>query len=680
MALVLADRVQETTATTGTGTITLAGAVSGYQSFAAIGNGNTTYYTITSGTDWEVGIGTYSTTGPTLARTTILSSSASGAAITLAGTSTVFATYPAEKSVNQDASGNVGINTTPGVRFAVSGSQYLTGAPETQGLGGADRTSLYINPGNVANPAGSVYGVANNISVSSSTSGLYATGYGGLFKVTGSGSVPLAGLTLAGFRATVVRSGSGDVAGDGSIYGAFIDIDASANSTTGVTNNTNGLYLTGSIGSGTVNNWYEAYLAGTSGAGTINAKWGIYQANAAHTNFFAGKVGINTSSPGTSTLAVAGIISSSATISGSGATGAFSYGTLGYSDTNNILIGQTSVNSYSQMVMQNTNAGATASANYNVSNNATTATTNYGEFGINSSGFTGSGAFNAASAVYLTSTTGDLAIGTTTSNAIHFVVNGGATDAATISSAGLLTANSFASSSAAITGGSVNSTTIGATTASTGAFTTLGASGAVTLSPASANVVLSPTGTGVVTVNPATAGTINNCSVGVTTPAAGAFTTLNWTGVKYTAAGSAQGAAITDYFASTISLDAASVYNIECVVVFSKATAGTVIWTWTCSSAPTFISSMVSEIPITGFATGGSVTAATIISGTASSSASTTAVHTVSGSLTTAVNHIFRFQVMVMTNAATTIQLRSTQSAGTLTPQAGSFMRASKVL
>lgn len=112
MALVLADRVQETTATTGTGTITLDGAVSGFQSFAAIGNGNTTYYTITSGSAWEVGIGTYTSSGTTLARTTILSSSAAGAAITLAGTSTVFATYPAEKSVNLDANGSLAIGGT----------------------------------------------------------------------------------------------------------------------------------------------------------------------------------------------------------------------------------------------------------------------------------------------------------------------------------------------------------------------------------------------------------------------------------------------------------------------------------------------------------------------------------------------------------------------------------------
>ena len=100
MALIVADRVQETTTTTGTGTYTLAGAKDGYQSFAAVGDGNTCYYAITSGTDWEVGIGTYTSSGTTLSRDTILESSNSGSAITLSGTSNVFVTYPAEKSVD----------------------------------------------------------------------------------------------------------------------------------------------------------------------------------------------------------------------------------------------------------------------------------------------------------------------------------------------------------------------------------------------------------------------------------------------------------------------------------------------------------------------------------------------------------------------------------------------------
>lgn len=110
MALVLADRVRETSAVTGTGSATLLGAVTGYQSFSVIGNSNTCYYTIAdqAGANWEVGIGTYSTVGPTLARTTVLSSSNGGALVNfLAGTKDVFVTYPSNKAVYEDASGNV---------------------------------------------------------------------------------------------------------------------------------------------------------------------------------------------------------------------------------------------------------------------------------------------------------------------------------------------------------------------------------------------------------------------------------------------------------------------------------------------------------------------------------------------------------------------------------------------
>jgi hypothetical protein len=106
MALVVKDRVQETSTTTGTGTFTLAGAVSGFQSFSAIGDGNTTYYAIVLGSEWEVGLGTYTSSGTTLSRDTILESSNSGSAVNFsAGTKNVFVTYPAEEAVYQDATG-----------------------------------------------------------------------------------------------------------------------------------------------------------------------------------------------------------------------------------------------------------------------------------------------------------------------------------------------------------------------------------------------------------------------------------------------------------------------------------------------------------------------------------------------------------------------------------------------
>jgi len=107
MALIVKDRVKETTTTTGTGTITLAGAVASFQSFAAIGNGNSTYYAIESNNDYEVGLGTYTASGTTLSRDTVLESSNSGSKITLAGTSDVFCTYPAEKAAVLDANDNL---------------------------------------------------------------------------------------------------------------------------------------------------------------------------------------------------------------------------------------------------------------------------------------------------------------------------------------------------------------------------------------------------------------------------------------------------------------------------------------------------------------------------------------------------------------------------------------------
>jgi hypothetical protein len=130
MALVLADRVKETTTSTGTGTVTLLGASTGFQSFAAVGNGNTTYYTIAgqTGSEWEVGIGTYTASGTTLSRTTVLSSSNSGSLVNFsAGTKDVFVTYPSSRSIYADgttltatnssilpvASGGTGLSTTP---------------------------------------------------------------------------------------------------------------------------------------------------------------------------------------------------------------------------------------------------------------------------------------------------------------------------------------------------------------------------------------------------------------------------------------------------------------------------------------------------------------------------------------------------------------------------------------
>jgi hypothetical protein len=132
MALVLADRVKETTTTTGTGTVTLLGASTGFQSFAAVGNGNTTYYTIAAqtGTEWEVGIGTYTSVGTTLSRTTVLASSNAGSLVTFsAGTKDVFVTYPSSRSIYADGTTLTATNSSilPATSGGTSYASYAVG-------------------------------------------------------------------------------------------------------------------------------------------------------------------------------------------------------------------------------------------------------------------------------------------------------------------------------------------------------------------------------------------------------------------------------------------------------------------------------------------------------------------------------------------------------------------------
>jgi len=125
MALVLNDRVQQTGTANTTVSFTLSGTVTGFQSFSIVGNGNTTYYSaFDSSGNWEVGLGTYSTTGPTLTRTTIIASSNSGSAVTFSGAVNVFVTYPAEKAVYLDATSNT---TLPGTLNLSTVPFYLNG-------------------------------------------------------------------------------------------------------------------------------------------------------------------------------------------------------------------------------------------------------------------------------------------------------------------------------------------------------------------------------------------------------------------------------------------------------------------------------------------------------------------------------------------------------------------------
>ena len=150
MALQLFDRVQVAATANTTVSFTLGSAVAGYQSFATAGvtNGNTVYYSSSDGTNWEVGIGTYSTTGPTLTRTTILSSSNAGSAVTFTSAPNVWIDYPSSKAVYLDSTntaiapqinatnGIVVNNKTVSVSYSIpSGSNAMSAGPVTVNSG-----------------------------------------------------------------------------------------------------------------------------------------------------------------------------------------------------------------------------------------------------------------------------------------------------------------------------------------------------------------------------------------------------------------------------------------------------------------------------------------------------------------------------------------------------------------
>ena len=155
MALVLADRVRETTSSTGTTAVTLGGAYTGFQTFlAGIGNSNSTYYTISDSItgQWEVGIGTYTSSGNTLSRDTVLSSSNAGSLVSFtAGSKDVFVTQPSERNVYVVGSNVVAENsaTVPNSLLANStltlGATTLTLGATTTSVASLTLTSAAVN-------------------------------------------------------------------------------------------------------------------------------------------------------------------------------------------------------------------------------------------------------------------------------------------------------------------------------------------------------------------------------------------------------------------------------------------------------------------------------------------------------------------------------------------------------
>jgi len=178
--------------------------------------------------------------------------------------------------------------------------------------------------------------------------------------------------------------------------------------------------------------------------------------------------------------------------------GPFNFGTLSYSDTGIMADFSMSTNSYNQVILQNRSAGAAASTNYIVSNNQGTASTFYGEFGMNSSGFTGSGSFALPNAVYLGAVSSDLVIGTLGNNTLRIVTNNSGTDAVTVNASGVAT---FANQIVGSISGSANSVRQNLTAGTGISFstgTTYNGSTAITINATNTGTVTSVGGTGTV--------------------------------------------------------------------------------------------------------------------------------------------------------------------------------------
>jgi hypothetical protein len=246
MALVLKDRVQETSTTTGTGTLTLAGAVTQFQTFsAAVGNGNTTYYTIynAGGSQWEVGLGTVG--AGTLARTTVLASSNAGAAVNFTGTLYVFGDYPADKAAFLDASGVINNTTfnattsviTPIVQATNSGGLALKNSAGTtqisMGAGGGDNVSV---------------SVSTNLNGANAQIDISPTGTGHVhIKPTGTGSLEIAPTNVGTINNMTIGATT-------AVAGSFTNLSVTGTTSFDGAEGTSGQVLT-SAGTGATPTW-----------------------------------------------------------------------------------------------------------------------------------------------------------------------------------------------------------------------------------------------------------------------------------------------------------------------------------------------------------------------------------------------------------------------------------------
>ena len=267
MTVILADRVRETTAVVGTGPATLLGAVVGYQSFSVVGNANLCYYTIAdqAGANWEVGIGTYATSGSTLTRTTILASSNSGSVVNFTtGTKDVFLTQPAEKAVTTQSLYTP--DTFAGTFVAGVAIDYVSPNGRIS-VGTAGTLTFYTG------------GVGSTAMASMTSTGINSTAIGATTASTGAFTTLSASSTVSGTGFSTYLAAPPPIGSTTANTGAFTTLGATGAITANTTTNNQSYTTTGagtitltSGTTGSINNFnIGASTAGTGAFTTLSA-------------------------------------------------------------------------------------------------------------------------------------------------------------------------------------------------------------------------------------------------------------------------------------------------------------------------------------------------------------------------------------------------------------------------
>ena len=299
MTFLVADRIQETTNSPGTGTATLLGAVSGYQSFSTgIGANNTTYYVIADqlGTNWEVGLGALNSTGTVLTRTTVYSSSNGGSAVNFAtGTQYVWCDYPSSKAVLQ---GNPVNFSSIGATTAGTGAFTTLSASST--ISGTGFTNYFAAPPTIGNTTPNAGTFTALVATSITDSGLTAgrvnyNGVGGLLQdsanmvfdgttITSAFSGPhngTVGATTASTGAFTTLSASSTVSGTG--FSTYLASPPAIGGTTAAA----GSFTTLSASSTVSGTGFSTYLASPPAIGGTTAAAGTFTTLAATTIQYA---------------------------------------------------------------------------------------------------------------------------------------------------------------------------------------------------------------------------------------------------------------------------------------------------------------------------------------------------------------------------------------------------------